>query len=117
MAITTDTDPDRGWIGSRPKVETYDTIVVGDTVHRVYKVLVHRFKITNAEDPYLYAAHPLWEWQESEIGKWVMSHAVESPVWHRMHDHISYYYEFAVVAKFKEKDYTHWLIKWKKLSE
>lgn len=90
--------------------------IIDDQVHQIHKVVVHRFKLGDVEDPALYAATPLMEWQESEIGKWVMSHSIEPPIWHRMHDHISYYYEFAVVAKFKEKDYTHWLIKWKKLS-
>jgi len=114
MAITT--APDSGWMGPTPTSENFDTIVVNDTAHKIYKVVVHRFRMGDVEDPDLYAAQPLWEWQESEIGKWVMSHAIESPEWHRMHDRISYYHEYAVSAKFKEKDYTHWLIKWKKLS-
>ena len=114
MAITT--TPTSGWMGPTPTSKNFDTIVVNDTAHKIYKVVVHRFKMGDVEDPDLYAAQPLWEWQESEIGKWVMSHAVESPEWARLHNIEAYYHEYAVTAKFKEKDYTHWLIKWKKLS-
>lgn len=114
MAITT--APNSGWMGPAPTSKNFDTIVVNDTAHKIYKVVVHRFKMGGVEDPDLYAAQPLLEWQESEIGKWVMSHAIESPEWHRMHSQLFYCHEYAVTAKFKEKDYTHWLIKWKKLS-
>jgi hypothetical protein len=70
----------------------------------------------DVEDPILYAAQPLYEWEHSEEGQWIMQHAVETPEWHRHADPMNYGYNFAITAKLKEQDYTHWLIKWKKLS-
>ena len=90
--------------------------IIDDQVHEIHTVVVYRFRMGDVDDPDLYAAQPLWEWQESEQGKWIMERAVDTPEWHRQHDHISYYHEYAIIAKLKERDYTHWLVKWKKLS-
>lgn len=92
-------------------------MVINDRVHEIHTVVVHRFRMGDVEDPDLYAAQPLWEWQESEQGKWVMERAIEKPIWHRNDNWAELFgTDYAVTAKLKEKDYTHWLIKWKKLS-
>ena len=75
-------------------------------------MVVHRFKMGDVEDPDLYAAQPLWEWQQSEMGQWVMNHAVDQPEWRR-HMNVSLYgYEYIVVAKLTARDYTFWVLKW-----
>ena len=76
-------------------------------------IIVHTFVIGDVEDPDIYAANPLWEWQESEMGKWVMAHAIETPEWHRMTDSLSYGYRYNVIAKLTEQDQTFWTLKWK----
>ena len=72
---------------SKPKdITTHDVMVFGDKAHKIHTVVVHRFRMGDVEDPDLYAAQPLWEWQESEMGAWVMKHAVQTPEWHRQMD-------------------------------
>lgn len=66
----------------------------------------------DVDDPDLYAAQPLIEWQESEMGKWIMAKAVETPEWHRYLEPINYGYKYAVVAKLKDVDFTFWTLKW-----
>ena len=90
--------------------------IIEGKVHEIHNIVVHRFRMGDVEDPDIYAAQPLWEWQESEQGRWIMEHAIDKPIWHRHHDVITYGYEYAITAKLKERDYTHWLVKWKKLS-
>ena len=90
--------------------------IIEDKVHEIHDIVVHRFRMGDVEDPDIYAAQPLWEWQESEQGRWIMEHAIDKPIWHRHHDVITYGYEYAITVKLKERDYTHWLVKWKKLS-
>jgi hypothetical protein len=90
--------------------------IIDDRVHEIHNVVVHRFKMGDVEDPDLYAATPLLEWQESEQGKWIMERAIDKPMWHRQSDPMNYNYEYAITAQLKERDYTHWLVKWKKLS-
>ena len=75
-------------------------------------VVVHHFPMGDVEDPDLYAAEPLYQWQQSEAGAWVMEHAVEKPFWVRQPDLGSYGYRFYVVARLKEADQTYFKLKW-----
>lgn len=78
----------------------------------VKKVNVHYFTVGDTEDPELYAAEPIWNWQQTDAGKWVMEHAVEPPVWHRVIDQTIYGYRYCITAKLTAKDYTFWTLKW-----
>ncbi len=86
--------------------------VFDDKVYEIKNVVVHRFNMGDVEDPDLYAAEPLLKWQNSEMGKWVMAHAVEVPMWHRQQIPMNYHYTYAVTAKLTAKDYTYWTLKW-----
>jgi hypothetical protein len=65
----------------------------------------------DVEDPDLYAAQPLWEWQESEAGKFVMEHAVESPYWIRQVDYNSYGHQYKIIARLSEPNQTFFRLK------
>jgi hypothetical protein len=103
---------DYGTLGQSKVVPTHDFMKIGNKVHRIHKIVVYRFRMGDAEDPDLYAAQPLYEWQQSEMGKFIMSKAVDTPEWHRNLDHATYGYQYAVVAKLKDVDYTFWQLKW-----
>lgn len=105
-----------GPIGAPRGKINQDVIVIDDKAVRIHKIIAYTFKIGDVEDPILYAAQPLYEWEHSEEGQWIMKHAVETPEWHRQTDPYHYGYNFAITAKLKERDYTYWLLKWKKLS-
>ena len=109
MALKNDT---HGHLGDTPITPTFEVMVIDGFAHRIHKTVVHQFLMGDVEDPDLYAAEPLIEWQHSEMGKFVMSKAVETPEWHRMADVVTYGYKFAIVAKLKERDYTFWVLKW-----
>lgn len=83
-------------------------------VKELHKVVVHRFKVGDVEDPDLYAAQPLWEWQESEQGKFVMEHAIEPPVWHRHNNVMTYNLEYIIVAELESKKLSEFYLKWGK---
>jgi len=110
MAITT--NPDSGYLFKPTNIVTHDVMIFDDRAYKIHKVIVHQFRIGDVEDPDLYAAQPLWEWQESEMGAWVMERAVEVPEWHRNINYIGYHFEYIVVAKLKDIDYTFWTLKW-----
>lgn len=86
--------------------------VVNDRVVEIKNITVHRFDMGDVDDPDLYAAQPLWEWQQSDMGQWIMSHAVEAPLWHRMANVSIFGHSYAVTAKLLAKDYTYWALKW-----
>ena len=73
------------------------------TVQEIHKVVVHTFRLGDVEDPDLYAGGPLWDWQESDAGKFVMEHATEPPSWQRQHSHLTYGWEYAILAKLEKK--------------
>lgn len=85
---------------------------MADKVIEIKTVSVHSFIVSDSEDPDIYAAPPLWEWQQSDSGKWVMIHAVETPVWNRQVEYATYGHRYTVVAKLKAVDYTFWALKW-----
>lgn len=74
--------------------------------------VVHEFTMGDVDDPDLYASQPLWEFQQSEKGQWVLEHAVEAPVYVRAVDYIYYGYRYKISAKFYESDLTYYLLKW-----
>jgi len=88
--------------------------IINDKVVKLSDVIVHSFAMGDVEDPDLYAAQPIYEWQESEMGKWVMEHAVETPFWHRHVDPSTYGYKYYIIARLKEQDQTYWALKWQK---
>lgn len=104
--------PDNGYFGAVPSEKTYDVMLIEGKYYNIKKVVVHRFRMGDVEDPDLYAAQPLWEWQQSDSGKWVMEHAIETPMWQRIRDYNSWDTQYAVTAKLKDVDYTFWTLKW-----
>jgi hypothetical protein len=88
--------------------------IVNDRVVKFTDVKVHEFSMGDVEDPDLYAAQPLYEWQQSEQGKWIMEHAAEPPFWHRHTDPHTYGYKYYIIARLREQDQTYWALKWQK---
>jgi hypothetical protein len=103
-----------GYLKDNPNRILHKYMIIDDRVHEIHNVVVHRFSMGDVDDPILYAAQPLYEWEKSEEGQWIMEHAVESPMWHRMNDNLAWGHEFTVTAKLKAKDYSYFLLKWGK---
>ena len=79
------------------------------------KIIVHEATMAeDCEDPQIYAAAPIWEWQQSESGKWVKEHALASPVWQTTTCVSTYRYIVRIVADLKEQDITYFKLKWGK---
>lgn len=102
----------QGYMGAKPEKILNEYILEDDRVHKVHTVIVHEFTMNDAEDPDLYAAQPMWEWQNTEKGAWVMEHAMESPIWHKMVDAMSFGWRYRISAKLKGPDYTFYTLKW-----
>lgn len=104
--------PDSGYLGETPSNPTYEVMVIDGQARRIHKVVVHRFRVGDSEDPEIYAAQPLIEWERSEEGQWIMNHAIEPPMWHRHLDYNTYGHQFAITAKLIDRDFTFWTLKW-----
>lgn len=89
----------------------FDTQIINGIATRIHTVVVHTFDVRE-EDAVLFAAEPLYKWQQSEQGKWVMAHALEQPVWQSQLDYQVFTTRFVIIAKLQGRDYTFWTMKW-----
>ena len=88
--------------------------VIGDRAVRFSDVCVHEFKVGDVEDPDIYAGEPLWNWQQSEAGKWVMENATETPYWISSIDQLSWGHKFKIMARLSEQNQTYFKLKFTK---
>jgi hypothetical protein len=86
--------------------------LINDRVVSFRDVCVHEFTMGDVEDPDLYAAQPIWEWQESEAGQFVMEHAVEKPYWIRQMDYSSYGIQYKIIARLSGQNELFWKLKY-----
>ena len=91
---------------------SWEVKIIDDVPVKIHDIVVHKFRINDGEDPDLFAAEPIWKWQQSEMGQWVMENAMEKPMWSRQMDYNTYGYQYAIQAKLKEADYLIWALKW-----
>jgi hypothetical protein len=89
------------------KVELVDGVAV-----KFSDIVVHTFRLSDVEDPEIYAAGPIWDWQQSPAGVWVLEHAVNQPWWTKRMDYHSYGYEFNIVARLSEADQIFFRLKY-----
>ena len=75
-------------------------------------VIVHEFLLSDVDDPEIFAAGPIWDWQQSPAGVWVMEHAVEKPYWHKRVDVNTYGYRCYIVARLSEADQVFFRLKY-----
>ena len=75
-------------------------------------VVVHRFELSHVEDPDLHAAEPLYKWEHSDEGQWVMKNAADTPTWNRTADPMTYGYKYAITAKLMGPALTEWLLRY-----
>lgn len=76
------------------------------------EVIVHTIKMGDVDDPDLHVAQPIYEWQQSEEGKWIMEHSVEKPMWRRSPNPYNFYYSYDIVAWLSDIDLTYWKLKY-----
>ena len=75
-------------------------------------MILHTFNMGDVEDPYLYAAFPISEWQDTEHGKWVMENVLEPPVFNIDIDPHQYGYRVTIVGELKPEAATFFKLKY-----
>jgi len=76
------------------------------------EVIVHSIMMGDVEDPDLFVAEPIWKWQQTDEGKWVMEKSVQQPMWRRHIDQVSYGYRYDIIAYLEGPDLTYWKLKY-----
>jgi len=75
-------------------------------------MILHTFNMGDVEDPYLYAAFPISEWQDTEHGKWVMENVTEPPVFTIDVDPLQYGYRVIITGNLKPQAATFFKLKY-----
>jgi hypothetical protein len=73
---------------------------------------VHSIRMGDVEDPDLFVAQPIYEWQQTEAGKYVMENSVPTPMWRRSVDMNSYGHQYMIFAYFTPKQLTYYKLKY-----
>lgn len=76
------------------------------------KLCVHEFRLGDVEDPDIYAAEPIWQWQQTEAGQWVMANAVEPPVCFQGTDMNIMMYKYSIVAELSDQNAVFYQLKY-----
>jgi hypothetical protein len=79
----------------------------------VQKINFHSFGMGDVEDPELYAAQPLYEWQQTEQGQWVMKHCSD-PQYIIRPDVNTFGHKIIVHGELEDQLATEYLLRWGK---
>ena len=88
--------------------------IIGDCAVRFRDVCVHEFFIGDVDDLDIYIAAPIWEWQQSESGCWIMEHAEPRTYYLQNMDPSTYGYRIRIMARLSEQNEVFWQLKWGK---
>lgn len=89
------------------------TKVINGRAVRFRDVCVHEIHMADVEDPDLWVADPIYKWQQTEPGKFVMEHAAETPYWTRHLDYNSFGYRYRIMARLSSQNETYFRLKFK----
>jgi len=95
---------------AKSKLNEYN-IINDEVIHYHKNVKLHQFNMGDVEDPEIYAAHPIYEWQQTDYGKWCMTNAVDVRYSISL-DHNTYGYKAVISGDLEDKMYTFWLLKY-----
>jgi len=100
MAITQSDHP--------PHWQPEFTKVIDGKAVRFRDVCVHEITMGDVEDPDLWAAEPIYEWQQTKAGKFIMEHAEDKPYWISSTDYNSWGSKYRIMARLSEQNETFW---------
>ena len=75
--------------------------------------LVHTIRMGDVEDPDLMVAQPIYEWQQTDAGKYVMQNSVPEPLWRRGINLKSYGQKYSIYAYLTPEQITYYELKFK----
>jgi hypothetical protein len=76
------------------------------------ETIVYKFYVSDGEDPDLWAAASLYNWEKSEVGQFIMKNAEEVPTWHRTINVNSCGYTYIIRAKLSPQNHILWKLKY-----
>lgn len=79
---------------------------------KTVKTLLHSFSLGDVDDPEIYAALPIHDWQQTEVGKWCMEHMVNEGTFVCQTDPYTFGYRIIILGELSESDHTYFQLKY-----
>jgi hypothetical protein len=92
------------------------TVDDNHNVSEIHKVVVHTFHVASYNDPDIEAAEPIWKWQQTDAGKFVIENAIDEPEWHRYLEHLTLNYKYAIIAELEKKKLSEFYLRFGKIN-
>jgi hypothetical protein len=80
--------------------------------HEATEINVHEILMGDVEDPDLMIAAPIYEWQQTEAGKYVMENSNPTAKWVRSNSPSYMGHKYTIKAYFTDKEVTYWKLKY-----
>jgi hypothetical protein len=74
--------------------------------------VVHTIRMGDVEDPDIMVGQPIYEWTQTDAGKWIMENTFPKPSWHRHIDSTTYGYTYKIRAYLTPKQLTYFKLKY-----
>ena len=76
------------------------------------KLLVATLLLGDVEDPEIYAAGPIMDWEKTEKGQWLHANSYEQMMFDIVVDNASYGYRINIHAWLRDDALTYYKLKW-----
>lgn len=73
-------------------------------------ITVYSFSLSDVDDPHIWAAKHLYKFENTELGKWLMTNCIEKPFLHEIP--CDYGWQYYIKAKLSEKQFTYYSLKY-----
>jgi hypothetical protein len=75
-------------------------------------MIFHKFILSDVEDPEIYAAGPILDWQATEHGRWVMANVIGEPKFHITPDLSTLSYTVVITGNLTPEATTYYTLKY-----
>lgn len=75
------------------------------------RIVLKTISVGDVEDPEIYIAQPIWEWQQTDHGSWCMQHG-QNLTYHRVIDYAAYANKYTITGDFTDEDYLYYNLRW-----
>jgi len=76
-------------------------------------MIFHSFFLADVDDPDICAAGPIFDWQQTDAGKWIMKNSTVIPQFHIAPDMNTYGYRVTITGDLTPKAKTYFTLKYK----
>lgn len=76
------------------------------------RITFYEFSMGDVDDVEIYAAQPIYEWQQTTQGKWVMEHA-EDLRFYTSADPSTFGYRISIRGEIDDKHATEFFLRWR----